>query len=150
MALLFGIVASLAFGQVGNGTITGTVSDPAGAVVPGARVEATNAQTGVVFPAVSTNTGNYTIPDLAVGTYSVSAKVTGFKAYQHPGLAVGAAQTIREDITLQVGNATTETVTVTAEASLLKTESGDVSHNVSIDQLDDLPLLGIGTANSGS
>ncbi|HEX4276833.1 MAG TPA: TonB-dependent receptor, partial [Bryobacteraceae bacterium] len=47
-------------------------------------------------------------------------------------------------------NATTETVTVTAEASLLKTESGDVSHNVSIDQLDDLPLLGIGTANSGS
>jgi len=150
LAALFVLLAAVAFGQVGNGTITGTVLDSGGAVVPNARVEATNSSTGVVFAAVSTNTGNYTIPDLPVGSYTVGAKVTGFKAYTHPGLSVGAAQVIREDITLQVGNATTETVTVTAEASLLKTESGDVSHNVSIDQLDDLPLLGIGTANSGT
>src|SRR6185312_12512224 len=112
LAALFVLLAAVAFGQVGNGTITGTVLDSGGAVVPNARVEATNSSTGVVFAAVSTNTGNYTIPDLPVGSYTVGAKVTGFKAYTHPGLSVGAAQVIREDITLQVGNATTETVTV--------------------------------------
>ena len=55
------MVASLAFGQGGNGTITGTLTDPGGAVIPGATVEAKNTATGVVFSAVSTATGNYTI-----------------------------------------------------------------------------------------
>ncbi len=144
------VVASAAFAQIGNGTITGTITDPAGAVVAGATVEATNTGTGVLYTGVSTSAGDYTISNLPVGTYSISAKVTGFKNYQHTNLAVAATQVIRENIALQVGNATTETVTVTAEASLLKTESADTTHNVSIDQLDDLPLLGIGTANSGS
>jgi hypothetical protein len=149
LGALFFIAASLAFGQVGNGTITGIVTDPAGAVVPGASVEAKNAGTGVVFPAVTTNAGNYTIPDLPVGTYSVTAKVQGFKTYTHTNIAMAATQVVKEDIALQVGNAS-ESITVSAEASLLKTESGDVTHNMSIDQLDDLPLLGIGTANSGT
>lgn len=144
------VLAAWAFGQVGNGTITGTVTDPAGAVVPGATVEATNTETGVVFPAVTTNTGNYTILNLPVGTYSVSVKVQGFKNYVHTNLTVGATQVLKEDVALQVGNATTDTVTVTAEASLLKTESGDMTHNVSLDNLNQLPLLGIGTANSGT
>ncbi|HEY4363504.1 MAG TPA: carboxypeptidase-like regulatory domain-containing protein [Bryobacteraceae bacterium] len=143
------IVASLALGQVGNGTITGTITDPAGAVVAGAAVEAKNTATGVVYKAVSTNTGNYSIPDLPVGTFEVSAKVQGFKTYTHSNLAVAATGIVREDIALSVGNSS-ESVTVTAEASLLKTESSDLSHNVSIDQLDALPLLGVGTQNSGT
>jgi hypothetical protein len=142
-------VGSLAFGQVGNGTITGTIIDPAGAVVAGAAVEATNTGTGVAFPAVSTNTGNYTIPDLPVGTYTVTAKVQGFKTYSHTNLTIAATQVLRENISLEVG-AATEAVTVTAEASLLKTETAEMSHNVNVSQLDDLPLLGIGTANSGT
>ena len=73
------MVASLALAQVGNGTITGTVTDPAGAVVPGATVEAKNAETGVVFPAVSTNTGAYTIPELPIGNYVVTVKRMGFQ-----------------------------------------------------------------------
>jgi hypothetical protein len=73
------VTASFAFGQVGNGTITGTVTDPAGAVVAAAPVEATNAETGVVYRATTTNAGSYTITDLPVGTYSVSVTVTGFK-----------------------------------------------------------------------
>ena len=144
------VLASAALAQVGNGTITGTITDPAGAVIAGATVEATNTGTGVVYNAVSTNAGDYTISNLPVGGYSVSTKVTGFKNYVHTNLTVDATQILRENISLQVGNATTETVTVTAEASLLKTESSDLTHNVSIDQLDDLPLLGIGTANSGT
>ena len=149
LCVLLVLVASLALGQVGNGTITGTVSDPAGAVVPGATVEAVNSATGVVFPAVSTNTGAYSIPELPIGTYVVTVKRMGFKTYTHSNLAMGATQTLREDVTLEVGSST-ESITVTAEASLLKTEAGDMTHNVSLDTLNQLPLLGIGTANSGS
>jgi hypothetical protein len=138
-----------AFGQVGNGTITGIVTDPAGAVVPGAAVEAKNTETGVVFPSVSTAAGNYTIPDLPVGVYTVTVKVQGFKTYTHSNLALGATRTIEENVSLQVGNAT-EAVTVTAEASLLNTQSGELSTNITIGQLDNLPLLGIGTNNSGT
>ena len=62
-------VATLAFGQGGNGTITGTITDPAGAVVAAASVDAKNAETGVVYSGVSTNAGLYSIPNLPVGTY---------------------------------------------------------------------------------
>jgi hypothetical protein len=145
--LLF--VALFAFGQVGNGTITGTITDQAGAVVAGAKIEAKNSETGVIYPAASTGTGNYTVTDLPVGTYTVTVTVMGFKTYTHSNLTVQAAGTIKEDVPLQVG-ANTESVTVTAEASLLKTESGELAHNVTINDMDQLPLLGIGTVNSGS
>jgi hypothetical protein len=147
-AFLLG-VASLAFGQVGNGTITGTVTDPANAVIAGARVEAKNAETGVVYSAASTSAGLYTITDLPVGTYTVTVTVMGFKTYTHTKLALSATQTLKEDVPLQIG-ATSESVNVTAEASLLKTESGELGTNVNIDQLDQLPLLGIGTVNAGT
>jgi hypothetical protein len=143
------LAASSAIAQVGNGSITGTVTDPAGAVVAGATVEAKNTETGVVYPGVSTTTGNFSIQSLPVGSYSVTVKVQGFKTYTHTNLVVAATQILREDVGLQVG-AASDSVTVTAEASLLKTEAGDMTHNVAIDNLSQLPLLGIGTANSGT
>ncbi|HEY7335165.1 MAG TPA: TonB-dependent receptor [Bryobacteraceae bacterium] len=146
---LLAVSAALVFGQVGNGTITGTVLDPAGAVVAGAAVEARNSQTGVAFPGVTTNAGNYTISDLPIGTYTVTVKVQGFKTYTHTNLALAAAQVLREDAKLEVG-AATESVTVTAEASLLKTETGELATNVNTEALDALPLVGIGTVNSGT
>ncbi len=145
----FLLISSFVFGQVGNGTITGTVTDPTGAVIPAASVEAKNAETGVVYSSVSTNTGNYTITNLPVGTYDLTVKAQGFKTYTHAKLPVSATQILREDATLQVGTST-EAVTVTAESSLLKTETAELSHNVNIDQLNNLPLLGIGTANAGT
>ena len=147
LCLLF--AGLLAFGQVGNGTITGTVTDPAGAVIAGATVQAKNAETGVVFKGVSTNAGAYSITDLPVGTYSITLTVMGFKTYSHSNLAINATQVLREDVTLQVG-ASTESVTVTAEATLLKTETGDLASNVNIDALDALPLVGTGTVNAGT
>ncbi len=145
----FVVVASLAFGQIGNSTITGVVTDPAGAVVPGASVEAKNAASGVVYPGVTTNAGNYTITDVPVGTYVVTVKVQGFKTYTHSNIGVAGATTVAEDISLQVGNSA-ETVTVTAEATLLKTETGDLATNVTLTQIDELPLMGIGGTNSGT
>src|SRR5580704_14556423 len=116
------VFASLAFGQGGNGSITGTITDPAGAVVPAATVQARNTETGVVRTAASTNAGDYTISDLPVGTYVVTTAVQGFKNYIHPNLVLAATQVMREDITLQLGTSS-ESVTVNAAASLLKTET---------------------------
>ena len=142
-------LASLtAFGQGGNATITGTITDQAGAVVTGAAVEARNTETGLLYTGASSTAGNYTISDLPIGTYVVTAKVQGFKTYTHSNLALAATQVLREDIGLQVGNAT-ESVTVTAEASLLKTETAELTHNVTLTQMDNLPLLGIGLAGNG-
>jgi hypothetical protein len=149
LALCLLFAGLLAFGQVGNGSITGIVTDAAGAVIPGATVQAKNTETGVVFSATTSRAGDYTITDLPVGNYSVSVTVKGFKNYTHTNMALAATQVLREDIPLQIGNAT-ESVTVTAEATQLATETGELAHNVNITQLDQLPLLGVGTANAGT
>src|SRR5215471_14313979 len=106
------LCALAAFGQGDRGTITGTVSDPAGAIVAGAAVEARNVATGAVFPATTTDTGNYTIPQLPFGDYEVSVSVSGFKRYVRRGLTVQVAQTVRVDVLLEVGG-TTDIVNVT-------------------------------------
>jgi hypothetical protein len=147
VCLLLG--ATLMFGQGANGTITGTVTDPTGSVVPGVNVQAKNTATGAVYSGASTGAGNYAILNLPVGTYTVTATAAGFKTYTHENLAIAAAQVLREDIKLEVG-AASETVTVQAEASLLKTESGEVADNITLEEMQDLPMLGIGTVNSGT
>ena len=78
------LLAPLAFGQGGNGTITGTVTDPTGAAVAGANVEARNAETGAVYAAASTAAGNYAIPNLPVGTYELTVKVPGSRLTTTP------------------------------------------------------------------
>jgi hypothetical protein len=141
--------AAVAFPQAGTGTITGTVVDPAGAVIAGAQVEVKDTETGVLYPAVTTNTGAYTAINLPPGPYSVTVSVPGFKKFVRTGMNLAVAQTLGIDISLEVGG-TNDFVTVSAEASLLKTENGDVAHNITLQQLDNLPILGIGGANAGS
>src|SRR5579871_1219652 len=143
------LVSSISlFAQSDRGTITGTVSDPAGAVVANAGVEARNTETGAVYPVAASATGNYTIPQLPAGTYEVDVTVPGFKKFVRTGLTIQAAQTIRVDATLEVGNAT-ESVTVNEEAPLLKTESGELSNTVETKTMDTLPLLSVGSNSSG-
>ena len=149
LAAVCALVTTSLFGQAGTGTITGTITDSAGAVIPGASVEVRNAQTNVPYPTVSTETGVYTVLRLPPGPYSVIVQVAGFKSLTRAGLLVSAGQTLPLDLVLEVG-AVSESVTVTAEATLLKTESGDVVHNVTLSQLNNLPVLGIGGNNAGS
>src|SRR6516225_9367950 len=137
-----------AFAQSDRGTITGTISDPAGAVVASAAIEARNTDTGAVYPVASSATGNYTIVELPAGTYELTVTSAGFKKFIRPGLIVQAAQTIRVDATLDVGSAT-EAVTVNAEAPLLKTESGELSQTIETQVMDVLPLLEVGNDSSG-
>src|SRR5690242_19636497 len=141
--------AAVIVAQSDRGTITGTVADPAGAVVPNAPIEARNSETGATFQAASSETGNYTLPQLPVGTYEISVAVAGFKKYVRQNITVGVAQTVRVDIALEVGSAA-ESVTVTEQSSLLKTESGELSHTVAAQRLIDLGLLGIGGTFSSS
>ncbi len=149
---MFICLAALSLGalaQSDRGAITGTVSDPAGAVASGAPIQAKNVETGVIYESATSTTGNYTIAQLPAGTYEVSVSVAGFKKYTRAGLVVQVAQTIRIDIALEVG-LTSDSVTVSEAAPLLNTESGELSHNVSVKQMDDLPILGIGAAQAGS
>src|SRR5579872_395738 len=143
------LVAVCAFAQSDRGTITGTVSDPAGAVVANAPIQAKNVGTGVEYSSATSTTGNYTLPQLPPGSYQLTVTVPGFKKYSRSGLTVEVAQTLRVDISLEVGSAA-ESVTVTESASLLRTESGELSHNVDVKRMDDLPILGIGGTLSGS
>src|SRR5438067_12314996 len=89
IAFTFFLFSSGAFAQTDRGTITGTVSDPAGALVPNASVEARYTQSGEVLRTATTGTGNYTIPQLPVGSYELSVTFAGFKKYVRPGIDVG-------------------------------------------------------------
>jgi len=134
------LLAPGAFAQTDRGTLTGTVSDTTGAVIPGVPIEAKNIQTGATYEAGSSETGNYTLAQLPAGTYELSATLPGFKKFVRTGVIVSVATVLRIDITLDVG-ATGESVTVEAASPLLKTESGEVSHNLTTDQVNNLPVL---------
>ncbi len=130
------------FAQSARGTITGTVADPAGARIPAAPIEAKNLETGSVFQGATSETGNYTLAQLPAGTYQISCSMTGFKQFVRTGITVSTAQTLRIDISLEVG-AISETVNVSADAPLLKTESGELSHVVTSSRMDELPMINI-------
>ena len=132
-----------AIAQTDRGTITGTLSDPAGAVIAGATVEAKNIATGATYQVATTGTGNYTLSQLPAGNYEMFITVPGFKKYVRQGLTVAVAQTLRIDAILEVGTAA-ESVTVQADAPLLKTESGELSHNITTDRVDNLPVINLG------
>src|SRR5438477_12525544 len=101
--------------QTDRGTITGTISDPAGAVVASAAIQARNIETGAVYEGATSTTGNYTIAQLPVGAYEITVSVQGFKKYIRTGLQIQVAQTVRVDIPLEVGSAA-ESVAATESA----------------------------------
>jgi hypothetical protein len=147
VALLL-VAASVSFGQTALATITGTITDATGAVIANVPVTVLNLENGGTFRGVSSDTGNYTVSQLPIGDYDLTITSPGFKSYTHSKFHLAAAQIMREDVSLEVGQ-TSESVTVTAEASLLKTESTEVSQNVTLAQLNNLPILVVGASNSG-
>src|SRR5690242_16058747 len=95
--MVLSLLTTLTFAQSDRGTITGVVTDPGGAVIAGAAVEARNGETGAVYQAASTATGNYSLNELPAGTYELSISVSGFKKYVRPNLALSVRQTLRID-----------------------------------------------------
>jgi Carboxypeptidase regulatory-like domain len=149
IAVLSFVFAFAVFGQSDRGTITGTISDPSGAVAAGAPVEIRNVENGLVYRAASSATGNYTLAQLPAGQYELAVTVPGFKKYVRKSITVDVAETYRVDVTLEVGS-NSESVTVTEAAPLLKTESGELSHTVTTDTMNNLPVMGIGGAAGSS
>ena len=140
--------AASSFGQTALATVTGTISDATGAVLANAPVTLRNLENGQLYAAASSETGNYSVPQLPIGDYDLTVAVAGFKTYTHTKFHLAAGQTMREDITMEVGQ-TTEAVTVTAESSLLRTETTEVAQNITLAQLNNLPILAVGATNSG-
>src|SRR5229473_2934849 len=131
------------------GTITGTVTDPSGAVVPNATVKVTNVATNVTIDLKTDGVGVYVANDLVVGTYRVEAQASGFKksVVDKIGLQVGA--TPKVDLALAVGQSS-EVVNVTAaNAALLQTQQADLGQTVDTSMLANLPIEGGGANANG-
>src|SRR4029079_19780576 len=93
-----------ALAQSNRGTITGTVTDAGGGVVPGANVVAEDPQTGTKYETVTTATGNYTIVQVPAGVYNLSVELSGFGKFRQEGIRLFTAQTARVDAKLEIGN----------------------------------------------
>jgi hypothetical protein len=126
-------------GQAVSATLLGTVTDSTGAAVPNAKVTITSADTSAVHTVATNSSGNYTFPDLAPGTYSVSAEGSGFKKVLRNDVDVAVNSSTRIDLSLQTGSVS-ETVTVTDTPPVLQTDRADVSFNMPAQQVEDMPL----------
>jgi hypothetical protein len=111
--------------QVLYGSVTGTVSDPTGAVVPGAKVLITNDQTELKRLATTDSAGEYRILDLPEGTYTINVTAPGFQAFKQTSLVVAIGQVNKQDLQLTVGSQTQE-VTVQGSTEVLQTQKADV------------------------
>jgi hypothetical protein len=132
-------VPALLLAQSDRGTLTGTVADQSGALVPDAVLSLKHADTGAVYEGRTTATGNYTLAELPAGSYNLTVARPGFRMYAQSGIQVQVATTLRLDVILQLG-AATETVTITGSAPLLKTESAEQSFNITGNEVNALPL----------
>src|SRR3954454_21556755 len=135
------LLSSVAFAQRDLGTITGTVTDPQGAVVPNAKVTILEEATGLSYQVQTNDSGSYTRPALKPGTYSVTVEAPGFQKSQQKDVIVNPGPTTAANITMQVGNIN-QTVEVAAPAPLLQTESPVIGANLNAAQLSQLPLGG--------
>lgn len=123
------------------GTITGTVTDSQSARVPGAEIVATQTATNLTFKTTSSEDGTYSIPNLPVGPYSLSATASGFKTVNRSGLVLEVSMRMRVDITLEVG-AVSESVTVSGETSRVQTEESALGTTVERKRIEQLPMNG--------
>jgi hypothetical protein len=141
--LLVSVVLALcvgAFAQGGSGELAGVVTDTTGAVVSGVEVKLTNTATGEVRTTVTTPTGNYTFPALAiVGTYTLEVGSKGFKSTKVQNIIVSVGTITTRDVKLEVG-ATTEQVTVEAGAQLVQTEDSSLSQLIDRRVWESMPL----------
>lgn len=127
------------FGQGERATLNGTITDPNGAVVPGASVAATNVGTNVEFKATTTEAGVYRLPYLPAGTYKIAASATGFRTSLAENVVLSVAQTLTVNLRLELGQVT-EQVTVAAEAPLIETGSAEIGRYVTKREFDTWPV----------
>jgi hypothetical protein len=135
--------------QTNQGQMAGNVTDQTGAYISGAVVTARNEATGSVYRATSTGAGNYRFPSIELGRYTVTTAASGFKESVNTGVLIQIGTTTALNVALASGS-TSETVTVTADAPMIQTQSSDVGGVVNSRQVLDLPLAlgGVGNLRS--
>jgi hypothetical protein len=141
VCLLAGLSTQTLHGQAATASITGTVTDSSGAVIPGAAVNAKNNGTGVTRTTVSDAQGRYNLPDLAIGDYDVEAKMMGFQSVVRKGIVLTVGSQPVADFQLPVGQAE-QTVNVEGAVSQVETETSSLSSLVNQSQMRELPLNG--------
>src|SRR5207248_63386 len=119
--------------------IVGTVTDPSGAVVAGAKITVTNAERGFTRVAESNAGGEYSVARVPIGNYTIVAQAPGFERLLRTGITLDAGQTLRIPLDLHVGS-TTQQMVVTADTVHVETETGAVSHVVNSTQVSELNL----------
>jgi len=133
------LTPSLALGQGLTGSLVGVVTDNSGAVIPGVNVEALNENTGAVATAQTSADGSYEFPLLRPAPYKVTAKAEGFRTLERTGLMVRSTETLRADLTLELG-VVSEIVTVSEAAPLLQTDQPTLGHVIEEDTITAIPL----------
>ena len=142
MAVLFFLTPSAINAQGLTGQLSGTVVDSSGGAVPGATVNVRNVATQVSRDAVTDTAGAFVIADLLAGTYDVTVSLEGFKTYVQNGVVLSANERVAlRAIALQVG-ALSETISVTAEAARVQTQSSERSGLITQEQLKEVTLKG--------
>lgn len=136
---VFLFFVSACHGQTTFGSILGVVKDPAGSIMVGVKITVTNEGTGIAKETTTDGNGSYSVTHLNPGPYSVAAEFAGFQRYLHSNVTVETGQTLRIDVQMIVGQVT-ETVSVTAQAPVVESETGTVSDLRTGRQMRDLPL----------
>jgi len=132
---------SAVYGQGGRASITGTLTDSTGAVIPGAVVTATNTGTSFTSNALTSDIGSFNLPLLPVGNYDVTVKKEGFKTETRSGITLTADQIATLNLVLSVG-ATTDEVRVSADAELINTATAALGQVIQEKAIVELPLNG--------
>src|SRR5579884_926508 len=135
------LFSPVGFAQEATGRVVGTVTDPAGAVVPNAKVTVTNAGTQITYPTTTGPDGSYQVPALPVGNYSVTVEAPGFRKSITNPQALDVNQSLRIDVKLEIGSST-QTVEVQAAATGVETVSSTLGTAVTSSFINDLPLNG--------
>lgn len=123
-----------------TGSITGTVTDPSGAVIPDAQVKVTDEQKGYLFTAATDSVGRYLFRALPPGTYRVSVEARGFTTQDQSGIKLDVNQNVAVDFSMKVGTAS-QTVEITAAAPVLSTQDAVTGQTVDRKFINDLPLI---------
>jgi hypothetical protein len=140
LCLAFGLKAPTSIGQAVFGSIIGTVTDPQGGAVVGAKVTVTSTTKSTTYEATTNESGNYSVTHLIPDTYKVRIEAAGFKVFDVPSVSLSADTSTNVDAAMQVGDVT-QSVEVTGEIPQLQTDRADVDVEFSQKYVEDLPVL---------
>src|SRR3954453_12738302 len=138
---VFGLCVFAGMSQEFRSTLSGRVSDPSGASIPGIKVIVIQNETGSKSETSTSESGEYTLPFLSPGPYKLLVEAAGFKQYVQERIQIGTNTRVTQDVVLEVGSQN-DAVTVTADATLLSTATASVGQVIGSQQIESLPMNG--------